>query len=120
MSINANKKFIDAILNRVSDYKIASQRQITDLSELNDIMETATGDGYSLSFIKRFNKFIGANAKEFCYDNGLKYLISKINYKAHDNNVHTIEQRTLTSNYSNTPIVNIIIEKERKAIQQLF
>ena len=119
MAIHANKKFINAILSRVSGYKIISERKITDLDELNNIMETATGYGYRLSIIKQIYHLIEASALEYSYENGLKLLISKITFQK-DGNVRTIEQQTLTSDYNNVPIVNIVIEREKKALQQLL
>ncbi len=119
MAINANEKFINAILSRVSDYKMTSERKITDLDELNNIMETATGHGYSLSIIKSLYHLIDASAQEYSYENGLKYLISEMTYK-NGTNIHTIEQRTLTTDYNNVPITNIVIKRERKAVQQLL
>lgn len=116
MAINANKKFINAILSRISDYKMTSERKITDLEELNTIMETATGCGYSLGII---SQVIEASAQEYSYENGLKFLISKIIFRE-DGNVRTIEQQTLTSDYNSVPIVNVAIEREKKAPQQLL
>lgn len=119
MTINANKKFTNAITNRLSGYKMISERKITDLIELNSVMETITSHGYSLSIIKLISHLIDASAQEYSYENGLKFLISKITFKK-DGNIHTIEQQTLTSEYSTVPIVNIVIEREKKALQQLL
>lgn len=119
MTINAKEKFINAISSRVSDYMMKSERKITDLDELNNIMETATGHGYSLSRIKTSYHLIEASAEEYSYENGLKYLISKMTYKK-GIDIHTIEQRTLTTDYSNVPITNIVIKRTRKAMHQLL
>lgn len=121
MSINANEKLINAILSIVSDYKMISERKITDLDELNNILETATGrGGCKLSTVKNLFHLIEASAQEYSYENGLKYLISEITYKD-DLNIHTtIEQRTLTTNYNNAPITNIIIARNRVAVQRLL
>lgn len=119
MNINATKKFKNAVLSKVSDYKMISERKITDLDEINNIMETATDYGYYLSIIKRIYHLIEASAQEYFYENGLKLLISEITFKK-DGNIHTIEQQTLTSNYNSVPIVNIIIERKKKALQQLL
>lgn len=35
-------------------------------------------------------------------------------------NIHTIEQRTLTTDYNNFPIANMVIKREKKAVQQLL
>lgn len=70
MPINANKKFTNAILSRVSAYKTTSERKITDLDELNNIMENATGHGYSLSIVKHLYHLIEASAQEYSYENG--------------------------------------------------
>ena len=49
----------------------------------------------------------------------MKYLISEISYQE-GTNIHTIEQRTLTTDYLNTPIVNLEIQKERKVLPELL
>jgi len=121
MSIDAYNKFINTILNRLEDYKLKSSREITDVTELEKILEKGTGHGYSLGVIESIYKFENASAKEYVYDNGLIYLDSEINYR--DNicdNLHTIRQLTLTTNYQQAPLVNIVVQKERKAMQQLL
>ncbi len=117
MPINAREKFTNAISSRLENYQLVSERAITDLDELGHILKTATGYGYSLIPYK--DCLVEASAYEYCYDNGFKYLVSEIVYEK-NKNIHTIEQRTLTTDYHNAPIVNVTIEREKKAISQLL
>lgn len=119
MAIDAKEKFEWAILNRLRNYEMMLEREITDLEELESIMETATGHGYSLSILKDLYRLVEANATEYTYENGLKYLVSKIKYD-NGTNIHTIKQETLTSDYNSAPIVNIMIEGQRKSINQFL
>jgi len=121
MSINAYNKFINTILNRLEDYKLKSSRKITDVTELEKILEKGTGHGYSLSVVKSIFQFESASAKEYVYDNGLIYLDSEINYRDNKcDNLHTIRQLTLTTDYEKAPLVNIVVQEEGKTIQQLL
>lgn len=119
MAIAAKEKFECAVLNRLHEYEMISERTITDLGELESIMETATGHGYSLSTIKDLYRLVNASAEEYTYENGLKYLVSEIKYD-NGTNIRTIKQETLTSDYNSAPIVNIIVEGQRTSINQLL
>lgn len=83
-------------------------------------MEQATRErGSKPSIMKRVFHFIGVRAKEYSYEIGLKSLISEISYQE-GTNIHTIVQRILTIDYLNTPIVNLEIQKEKKALPELL
>lgn len=121
MAINAYNKFTNAIFNRLSYYELESTREINDIEELNKIMETATGRGCNIEVIKLVHHFIDANATEYIYSNGLKYLDSKIKYRKIDGKtIHTVRQITITPDYKEYPLINIIIEEDKKAIQQFL
>ncbi|MDE5830162.1 MAG: hypothetical protein K2H53_00140 [Clostridia bacterium] len=119
MAIGAKDKFEWAIFNRIREYKMISQRKITDLEELETIMETATGRGYSLSMLKNLYRLVETSAEEYTYENGLKYLISEIKID-NGTDIHTIKQETLTSDYKAVPIVNIVVEGQRKSVNQFL
>lgn len=121
MSINAYNKFTTTIFSRLEDYKLQSSREIIDVAELEEILEKGVGHGYRLSLVKNIFNFENASAKEYVYDNGLIYLDSEITYRDKKyGNLHTIRQLTLTTNYKKSPLVNIVVEREKKAIQQLL
>lgn len=114
--INAGERLIYFILDEIAHYHIESIREITDLNELNHILETTTK---LTNQIKNQDNLTYTGAQESIYQNGLKYIVSEMTYKD-DKNVYTLIQHTFTTNYYNTPIVNIIIETQKKAIEQLL
>lgn len=121
MSINAYNKFITAIFSRLEDCVLESSREIIDVAELEEIMKKGTGDGYSLGLVRSIFNFENAFAKEYVYDNGLIYLDSEITYRYKNcDNLHTIRQLTLTTDYRKSPLVNIVVKTEKKSIQQLL
>lgn len=118
MAINAYNKVINTILSRLVDYKLKTSREIIDIIELEEILKKSTGHGYSLDVVRNIYQFENVSTKEYVYDNGLIYLDSKINYRDNTGNLHTIRQLTLTTDYEKAPLVNMVIQKERNAVQQ--
>jgi len=123
MTINANNKIIGTALTRTQDYKLVAVKEIKDLTELEQITEKGLGQGgYGLSLVKLIHNFYNAKATEYTYENGLKFLLSEITYrdKLEGNNIHTIKQYTFTTNYEEAPLINIVVTREQKSVQQLI
>lgn len=122
MSINAKEKFNKVIYDRLNEYNLTSQREITDEVELGKVMQTATRQGYTLlKLAKMYYHLIGAKANEYTYDNGLQFLDSVVSYKEKNSvNVRTTRQITISSDYLERPLVNITINNDKKAVQQLL
>lgn len=121
MTINAHDKFVGTVMSRLEDYNLESNRNIEGYNELKKILKTATGSGYTIDIVETVFKLRSVSAKEYIYDNGLIYLDSEIEYRDKtSNNLHVIRQLTLTTDYKKTPLVNIVVQKEKKAIQQLL
>lgn len=122
MDINAYEKFNNAIFTRLSDYELETEREINEIEELEEILKTATGTGWNIELVKSLYYFLDANATEYVYSNGLKYLDSKITFKENENSkiVHTIRQVTVTPDYKKEPITNLIIENGKKSVQEFL
>lgn len=112
MTITKKEKLINAVLSRMSDYKLTSEIKITDLDELNNFINNKLGYGYSLTEIEQLYDLNEARAKEYFYENGLKFLICEINFKK-DGISHTIIHQTLTPDYNSMPIVRITNLREK-------
>lgn len=123
MSINAYNKILGYTLERILHYKLTSVRVTNDLKEIKSITEKGLGrGGYNVDLINLIYNIIKVNATESIYENGLKYLLSEITYKdkKDGNNIYTIKQYTITNNYEKEPLINIIVQKDNKSIQQLM
>lgn len=118
MSINAKEKFINAIVSRIEDYKVISQREITDINDLDNTIKRMDGYGLLgyLNFLRAYVSKI--NAYEYTYNNGLKDLTSEIEYKI-NNNKYT-SKRIILSMGNGKAIVNLFIDRKKQGIQQFL
>lgn len=122
MSLDAYNKLTNTVFNKLSNYNLESKKEINDLTELDKIMKTALKKGFNIAFVKAIYHFVTASATEYIYSNGLILLDSKIIFKDKTvgEGLHIIRQLTLTSDYKEKSLVNIIIENEKLALQQLL
>lgn len=122
MAINAYKKFKNTLYNRLIDYRVISERTINDKLEIQKVLEKGIVSVRKLAFFKHNYNFVESEITESQYENGLVYLKGKIIFsdKHIKGNLHTVDLKVLIADNNDIPLVNIIIEKEKKAIEQLL
>lgn len=117
MKINAFEKITNEIYERLSNFNEITCRNVEDAKERSYIIDNATGYGGYKEWM--VNDFKTSVVKERIYDNGFIFLDSNISY-IEKGNAKNIRQLTLTTDYNKAPIVNIVIEEDKKSIQNFL
>lgn len=120
MTIHAQEKFMGAIVNSLVDFRIASQRNITDPYELQKIMQNLLSNDYAINWVNPDFTFVKARATEFVYENGLIYLDSALIFRNHRGVLKNIHKTVVTPGYNEIPLVSMDVTQDRKNISQFL
>lgn len=112
MALNVYKNIINSVNKGLANLKVESTRKIYDKKELENILNVANN---GMKFY--FSDEINISANEAKYDNGLIYLNVQINFLK---TAKSINEMIFTFDYKESPLININVQNEKMAIEELL
>lgn len=122
MAIKAYDKIVDAALSKTLERKLVSVKKIIDYDVIDSLLNNPScSNGYSLELLSKIYPIEEVSAVESVYDNGLKFLDVQIKYRENEKEgTKNLRQMIFTTDYSEVPLVLLIIEINKTSIQEIM